>query len=152
VVFDIGGVLLTLGESGYRQAVARHLGYDALPPEYEQHVSALYRGEITEEALWAQLAGRELLPAEIDFCERTFIQHYPPIRPMLDFAAELRSMGVGTAILSNTQNLHVRAFHRMGHFAQFAPVFFSCEIGLRKPDEAVYRYVVDRLGLAPHRI
>lgn len=152
VVFDIGGVLLTLGENGYRQTVARHLGYEKLPPEYEEYVHALQRGEITEEALWAKLAGRELTDAEIDFCEQAFIDHFPPIRPMLDFAAELRSMGVGTAILSNTQNLHVRAFHRLGHFVDFNPVFYSCEIGLRKPDEAVYRHIVAELGLPAHQI
>ena len=152
VVFDIGGVLLTLGESQYRQAVARNLGYPEPPAEYEQYVGALYRGEITEEALWAKLAGRRLDPAEIELCELSFIEHYPPIRPMLDFAHELRELGVGTAILSNTQNVHVRAFHRMGHFAAFDPVFYSCEIGLCKPDEAIYRHVVATLGLPAERI
>ena len=109
--------------------VARQLGFAEFPATYEGHVSALYRGEITEEELWAKLAGRELNDAEIEFCERCFIEHFPPIRPMLDFARELRELGIGTALLSNTQNLHVRAFQRMGEFADFFPTFYSWKSG-----------------------
>lgn len=152
VVFDMGGVLLELGEAGYRQSVARHLRLEEVPPSYVDYTDALYRGEISEQALWAKLIGRPLGEAEVEACIERFIAHFPPIEPMLEFARELRRLGIGTAILSNTQDVHLRAVRRMGVLDGFDPTFFSCEIGLRKPSAAAYRHVIGTLGLAPDQI
>jgi len=152
VVFDMGGVLLQLGESAYRDVVARHLGFDGVPPAYDQYADALYRGRISEEELWSKLIGRALTEEDLEVCIQSFLTHFPPIEPMLALAEELRRHGVGTAVLSNTQNVHVRAVRRMRILDPFFPVFFSCEIGLRKPSEAIYRHVVETLGLAPGEI
>lgn len=149
VLFDVGGVLLTLGEDAFRQEVAERLGIGEVPAEYESFVPPLQRGEITEKDVWSRFAGREV---ECDFFEDVFIKHFPPNPKVLELAAELRRMGLRTAILSNTERTHGSAMRRMGFVHAFSPVFFSYEIGRRKPEREVYTYVLEQLGLPPESV
>lgn len=144
VIFDVGGVLLTLGEWEYRQEMARRLGLGALPEEYEQNLPALQRGEASEEAIWAQMAGRLVPP---DAFDDAWLAHFRPVPAMLDLAARLRALGLHTAVLSNTQSSHVRLMRRMGFLDGFDPIVMSCEAGSRKPEPAAFQHVLDRLRL-----
>lgn len=148
-LFDVGGVLLTLGEEAYRRDVAERLGLDAVPTEYESFVPALQRGEIDEGRVWAELLGREI---DTDGFADLFVRHFPPNPDMIDLAYELRSMGIGTAIFSNTQTIHVQAMRAMPFLKGFHPVFFSCEMGSRKPEMQMYQLAIQRLGVPPHQI
>lgn len=145
VIFDIGGVLLTLGEWTYRKEVAQLLGHEDLPANYAEQMPALQRGEIDEEALFVSIAGRPVNMLDFD---DSFRRYFKPIEEMLAFAAELRGMGIRTAILSNTQASHVRVMRGMNFLGGFEPVVMSCEAGVRKPEERAYQYVLDRLGLS----
>lgn len=57
VVFDVGGVLLVLGEAAYRQALCERLGLSSVPPQYEEAVPYLQRGELDEQEFWMRLSG-----------------------------------------------------------------------------------------------
>lgn len=144
VVFDVGGVLLTLGEWEYRREIARRMGLDDLPVEYEKSVPLLQRGEMAEEELWFRIAGK---PVAGNAFDDAWLAHFPPVPEMLALGQELRRLGVRTAILSNTQTSHVRLMRRMGFLEGFEPVAFSCEIGYRKPEAGAFRWVLERLGL-----
>lgn len=149
VIFDVGGVLLTLGEAEYRHRVAKALGRPAMPGRYEEVLPALQRGELAEEALWAELGGRLVQAEEFD---RDWLDLFRPVPEMLALAEELRRRGVQTGVLSNTQASHVRLMRRMGFLDGFDPVIMSCETGCRKPEPAVFHAALDRLGLEPARV
>lgn len=146
VIFDVGGVLLTLGEAEYRDRVAKLLGQPSMPGRYEESIPSLQRGEMMEEALWAELAGRPVNAEEFD---RDWLELFRPVPEMLALAAELRRRGVRTGVLSNTQASHVRLMRRMGFLDGFDPVVLSCETGCRKPEPPVFQTALDRLGLEP---
>lgn len=146
VIFDVGGVLLTLGEAEYRNRVAKLLGQPSMPGRYEESIPSLQRGEMMEEALWAELAGRPVNAEEFD---REWLELFRPVPEMLALAAELRRRGVRTGVLSNTQGSHVRLMRRMGFLDGFDPVTLSCETGCRKPEPAVFQTALDRLRLEP---
>lgn len=149
VIFDIGGVLLTLGLKEYLAVVKQELGAERFEAEYPAAAPLLEIGAAREEDVWGRIAGR---PIPYDRFDAAFAQHFRPIPQMLAFAAELRRMGLKTAILSNTVPSHVRVMRTMGFLDDFAPVALSCEIGLRKPDPAALGYVLDRLGLPPEQV
>lgn len=150
VLFDIGGVLLTLGEDAYRREVARQLGLgDALPDRYEEAIPALQRGELDEVAVWRELSGRTVPTTAFD---AAFRDNFPPVPEMLAFAAELRQRRLQTPILSNTQASHVAVMRQMGFLDDFGPVFMSCEIGHRKPERAAFAYVLEQLGLPGEQV
>src|SRR5690625_4409361 len=97
IVFDIGGVLLTLGEATYRQEAAHKLGLQALPSLYEEYMPALQRGEIDESVVWKKIAGRPVNPEAFD---SSYLAHFQPIHAMIQLAQHLREQGYITALLS----------------------------------------------------
>lgn len=149
VIFDIGGVLLTLGEWTYRQEVAQRLGLERLPETYVEQMPALQRGEIAEAELFAAMAG---MPVDMLTFDAIFQAYFKPVASMLAFARELRESGLQTAILSNTQASHVRIMRGMNFLDGFAPIVMSCEAGVRKPEERAFHYVLERLGLQPAEV
>lgn len=70
---------------------------------------------------------------------------------------EKASKNYRTFILSNTNALHVRyyfnrilkKFGTYGYSHLFEKIYFSHELGLRKPDEAIFRYVLKDAAIDP---
>lgn len=150
VLFDLGGVLFTLGEADYRREVARRLGLGAaLPEAYDHRIPALQRGEASEQDLWAALSGRRVPTTAFD---DAWLGYFHPIPAMFELARELRALGLKTAVLSNTQPSHVAIIRRLGLLDEFEPLVMSCEAGRRKPEPEVFRLVLDQLGLGPQEV
>ncbi|MFD3561252.1 HAD family hydrolase [Streptomyces sp. NPDC058686] len=68
---------------------------------------------------------------------------------MWELADELRAHGTKVAILSNSW---ANTYPDRLRDGRFEPVVISGEVGLRKPDPAVYRLLCTRLGLPPERV
>jgi epoxide hydrolase-like predicted phosphatase len=71
-----------------------------------------------------------------------------PDEAMLDGVRALRGEGVRTGLLSNSWG-DALAYDPALLEELFDDVVISSEVGLRKPDPAVYELAVERLGLAP---
>jgi putative hydrolase of the HAD superfamily len=67
-------------------------------------------------------------------------------------AAELREAGVKTGILSN---MLADMLAKLRAETDWLPLFdvqvYSCDLGLAKPDEAIYARLIEELGVAPSR-
>ena len=50
------------------------------------------------------------------------------------------------AVLSNAIPPHAQHIRKKHSLEDFDVVIFSCEVGMKKPDEAVYRLVLEKLG------
>lgn len=67
------------------------------------------------------------------------------------------NMKYNTSLLSNTNEIHLEAFHKKikqeNGISILAPffdnVYFSCEMGMRKPDEEIFREVCDQENYKP---
>ena len=68
---------------------------------------------------------------------------------MIDVVRMARSTGVRTGLLSNSWGLD---YERDGWDALFDAVVISGEVGLRKPDPAIYALAAQRLGLSREQI
>jgi len=60
--------------------------------------------------------------------------------------------GVRLALLSNAPEPLATAIDRSGWSASFDRRFYSCRLGLAKPDPAVYQAVLDDLGATPESV
>ncbi|GAA2810463.1 HAD-IA family hydrolase [Crossiella cryophila] len=67
--------------------------------------------------------------------------------PLLGVLRRARAAGLRTALLSNAEGPGPDPDSPFG--ALFDTMVLSGEVGVRKPDERVYRLTADRLGLAP---
>ncbi|GAA4981420.1 HAD-IA family hydrolase [Kitasatospora paranensis] len=72
-----------------------------------------------------------------------------PAYPVIEVARRARAAGVRTAVLSNSLGREpydpYAGFDLAGSFDE---VVLSAEVGLRKPDPAIFRLVLDRLGVS----
>ncbi|HEX4039217.1 MAG TPA: HAD family phosphatase [Acidobacteriaceae bacterium] len=70
--------------------------------------------------------------------------------PMLAWAATLQDAGFATAILSNMPFEIARCMRQeFGWLANFTHLTFSCELGLAKPDPAIYTFTCEQVGVGP---
>jgi putative hydrolase of the HAD superfamily len=93
-----------------------------------------------------QLIGT-LVALEREFAE-TGIELWDDSIPVV---RELRTRGVKTALVSNCSHSTRRIVDRLGLDEVFDEIILSFEVGLRKPDPAIYREALGRLDVEPDR-
>jgi HAD superfamily hydrolase (TIGR01549 family) len=70
----------------------------------------------------------------------------------LRYTAELAERGIPLGIISNTNAIHVQWLHaHLPELAHFRSVVWSSDVGLLKPDRAIYDLAVGSLGADPAR-
>jgi putative hydrolase of the HAD superfamily len=68
-------------------------------------------------------------------------------QPMVELLRQLRAAGVRTALLSNSWGLTAYPTHLFPEL--FDAVVISAEVGMRKPEERIFRHAAQLLGLPP---
>ena len=119
------------------------------------HRAAYDRGDISTLEYWAIVsreAGVELAPELIHQLSHTDKEMWSRVNTeMIQWLSTLRPAGYQTALLSNMQFdmiAHMRAnFPWLSHFDH---QIFSAEVRIIKPDAAIYRHCLQRLGVQPH--
>jgi putative hydrolase of the HAD superfamily len=72
---------------------------------------------------------------------------FEPVEPMYEALRKARVAGVRTCLLSNSWG---NTYPRELFDELFDQVVISGEVGLRKPDPAIFHHALDLLGLPPH--
>jgi HAD superfamily hydrolase (TIGR01509 family) len=102
-----------------------------------------------------QAAGFESTPELIDSLvemERQFTETGVELwEDSLPVVYELRQRGVKTALVSNCSHSTREIVDRLGLVEAFDEIVLSFEVGLRKPDPAIYREALGRLEVEPAR-
>jgi putative hydrolase of the HAD superfamily len=96
--------------------------------------------------------GTDPAPAAVDRAAGMLTRMFAGMRvetSMLDVLRAVRLAGVRTGLLSNSWGLE---YERTGWDTLFDAVVISGEVGLRKPDPAIYELAARRLGLPPEQI
>ncbi|QEO10422.1 HAD family hydrolase [Protaetiibacter larvae] len=153
VVFDYGEVISMSQSEHDRLALLGTASQEAADfwPVYWRHRDALDRGELRVVAYWnavaADLGASWDLPTiqrlwAIDF--RSWISVEPGT---VELIAELHAGGTRTALLSNAGFDFGDPFRNSPIATVFEKVFVSAELGLLKPEPAIYRHVIAELGI-----
>lgn len=163
LVLDLGGVLIDVHYERTAEAF-KALGVDRFEEQFSKArqtdlFDRFERGEIKpavfRDEVRAKL-GPHLKDAQIDTCWNAMLGTIPPGR--LALVEDLR-MRYRVYLLSNTNRIHVPAFlkivekeNRVADFKQeFDGVYFSCDLGLRKPEAAIFHRVLKDTHAAPER-
>ena len=154
LIWDMGGVLLRTEDGTPREELAARLGTNRralerlvfASPSAEQAM----RGEIPVEEHWTAV-GRSLAlsAAEMIEFQKAFWAGDRIDDRLVDAIRGLRGR-YQTALLSNAwSNMHETAAMRYRFLDAFDVVVFSAEIKLAKPDERIYRHVLEQLNVEP---
>lgn len=161
LILDFGGVLVTMpGDSPSARRLAAEMGltHDRLIPEIldsEEWQQALV-GKIDAEELDRRLHARFGLSwktGQPSIIARWFADEQLS-HELLELADSLRRPpDFQVAVLSNAAtDLEQQILHeKLDILHRFDLVINSARVGLRKPDPAIYRLTLERLGVAPHQ-
>jgi len=164
IVFDLGNVLIDID---YTKAMSQMKSVlpNALHPKVDQCYAAEFhkayeRGEIDSPSFrnaFRDYFEQDWSDNEVDALWNSLLGSLPAYR--LDLVRKLKSQ-YQVAILSNTNEIHIQAVevmlaqeYGMDNFSSlFDWVFYSHQVGLAKPDRAIYQHLVDTVGVDPSQI
>jgi len=159
IIFDLGGVIINLDPARTRSAFTQ-LGltnFDALYSFAQQSgvfdlfdkgllSNADFRNEMRKHI------GNEVTDSQIDTAWNAMLLDVPSEK--IELLRHMKSR-YRTFLLSNTNRIHVECFsaelERVHGSIDFSPwmecCYYSCEIGMRKPDEEIFRFVLNENNL-----
>ena len=155
IIFDYGNVLCA---PQLRQDVEAMAAVFQVSPAQFEKVYWPYRlpydeGRLDAVSYWRTVAhdlGRPLAESDIQRLIQLDVSSWTHLDArMMEWARRARASGIRTAILSN-MHLELRNWivHESGWFADFDFATFSCDLGIAKPDAAIYQHCLSGLGVA----
>jgi putative hydrolase of the HAD superfamily len=156
VIFDYGMVLTGPQDPGCHQALLRIIG---LPPArfeslYWADRHAYDEGKLTGITFWQKLvheAGLNLAPGTVEQLSNLDARMWSTENPaMLAWQLQLKQRGLLTAILSNMgDNVLASVERTFNWLPRFDVLIWSYQWHMAKPDPAIYRLCLDKLGVRP---
>ncbi len=161
IIFDLGGVLLNIDYHRTRQAFEK-LGVKNFNAMYSQAGAddlfiSLEKGSIKEKNFYDEIRKRTgLLLTDEDIRDAWNAILLGFREKSLHYLNQLRS-NYRLFLLSNTNHIHLREFNRMYHLQprgknfdqHFEKAYYSCNVGMRKPDRDIYELLVRENDLSP---
>ena len=155
VVFDFGMVLTGPPDAAAHAEMRRITGLETERFEslYWADRHAYDEGKLTGIGFWQKLvsdAGLDLPASAIEELNRWDARMWTTIDPvMLAWQQKLKAHGLLTAILSNLGDAVLASLKReFAWLSQFDALVWSYQLGIAKPDPAIYRHVLEQLGAA----
>lgn len=157
LLFDFGGVIINIDYSLTVEAMRRHGSAIAFTQAAQAELfDQMETGQLSPEQFRGGLRqhyGLTATDAELDAAWNAMLLDVPAER--LALIAELRAQGYQTALLSNTNQIHIEEInHRLQ--AQYGlehgiadcldRVFYSQQVGLRKPGEEIFRHALQAMN------
>lgn len=150
VIFDADGVAIFPWRAA--QFFEREYGIT-------REMASGFFGGIFGDCLVGQADLKEVLPPYLaqwrwqasvdDFIRVWFEAENAPDERVVDVVHALRKSGLACYLASNQEKYRAEYIRtQMGFAGIFERLFFSCELGCKKPDRAYYEHITETLGLA----
>jgi putative hydrolase of the HAD superfamily len=155
VVFDYGNVISAPQSAVHRAAIEACAGIDParLWERYWGCREDYDRGIATAAQFWSAVTDRALLTHEVAALTAEDAASWSTLSlPALAAIEALAARGQRLALLSNAPVEVARHIETLPVLAQFSPRLFSCDVGLTKPDPAIFALLLARLGSPPSEV
>lgn len=163
IIFDIGGVL-QVGQkqrkkpcqkhaSGVHEEIAEKLGIDI--DQYFDSIDTYYaksiEGKITKKQLLKRISKNlEVSEKKIEkLYYKAYKKKFKINKQLFKQALKLKKQGYKIGILSDQWHLSRKAHIPPILEKNFNPVIVSCDIGIRKPNLEIYKFILKQLNLKP---
>lgn len=155
-IFDMGGVLIKSPRTAVGDHLQNELSIDqeTVNEIWRDLIPLLGSGKIDEKEFWQRISKKyRTRPVSLDenLLGKTFIETLENNEELLEYIKSMGQKGIKLAVLSNTIEPHAKPVRESGIFEPFDYVFLSHEVGLRKPDPAIYEHAIEIMGINPAR-
>lgn len=154
-IFDLGNVIVDID---FNRVLGVWSDYSRVPlanlqksftmgEAFHQHE----RGEISDEAFAHKLCEEMALPLSFEQFSAGWQAVFVALRPdVIDIMHKLRAQGHRVVVLSNTNRLHTTYWPEQYPEIRAAAdnIYLSQEMGLRKPEPAIYQQVLEQEGFS----
>lgn len=153
VVFDVGRVLIDFGYDDFFALLRSRGAQIGDEADFAEKVGLIpyEHGRIGDAEFLERLGGLLTEPLPGADLAAAWNNIFDPVDEMLDFAGALNGR-CRVFLLSNTSGMHWRHLqerYRLGDLCR--DLLASCEVGVMKPDPAIYRACEERFKLCPER-
>ncbi len=161
IIFDLGGVIINLDIKATISSfnALTTVSFEEIYTQAKQTTlfDLFDKGKIEEKEFFRELASKLNYKGEHEHLLNAWnamLLDFPEER--LDTLVEAKS-NYNTFLLSNTNETHISVFennlyqeHGVKHFSDyFDGLYYSCRMGMRKPDEEIFEYVLTKNKLVP---
>lgn len=161
IIFDLGGVIINLDILATIEAFNQisDVPFETFYTQAKQNpiFNLFDKGEISEFDFFNELRKELRFKGDDELLYNAWNRMLLDIpEERLDLLIETKQ-GYQTFLLSNTNETHIAVFERelyQNHGVRnfndyFDKVYYSCRIGMRKPDEEIFNYVLTKNKLKP---
>lgn len=166
VVFDVGGVLTSpLRETFEKISAGGVVDLDKVGPQFRDTFMVghdgdlpshrLERGEITIDEFVATLGEARDAVWTLMHPEspHSLFTHVTPHAGMHGLVDDARRAGYKTGIVSNIFTEYIPRWDQItNHVGRFDSVVYSCSVGVRKPNKAIFDIALAELALQAHEV
>jgi putative hydrolase of the HAD superfamily len=150
VVFDWGGVLIDNPADDLMEYCAKRMGVsmEVLENEWIEFEEQFQKGLISENEMWERI-GKKLninKPVTGSLWKEAVKSLFVDKENVFELVTKLRENGIKTGFLSNTEMPTREYFYESGLDKYFDEIVFSCVEQTRKPDEKIFKILLEKLG------
>ncbi len=155
VIFDLGNVLIDIDWQVTYNCLLKFAAVEEFDwSGFERLLFSAERGEINAQGFrdgLRRLLGSDVSDEQIDRCWNSMIFDFKEQRK--EIVKELRKF-YPVYVLSNINEIHRRYVESQPYWQPelFDKVFFSCKMGSRKPEERIYRKVIEEIGVRANHV
>lgn len=149
VLFDADGVLQR-PTIDWRATLASFAGPGQNPDDFilelmaSELPSIMGKGDFADAI--AEVLARSNSTAEVSEVLELW-RHFESVPEVIDIIQELRAGGVGCHLATNQQSFRRMIMHEERHYGDwFDQTFYSCDLGVSKPDPEYFRRILDAIG------
>jgi len=155
VIFDLGNVLVNYDGKATLKAISdlAEVSLEALLAHNQTVDHAFGTGQLSGPDYYALLGQKFGLAASYDSFVAACCRYQRRNEAALAFVRELQAReDVAVGIISNTNEVHASWLHaNLPELKQFSSVILSNEVGLIKPDPAIFKLALHQLGVLPEQ-
>lgn len=158
VLFDVGGVLVDWKDVWLYCIVSKMFGISEiiLTRECEKEITNLHTGKIAEKDFWRQI-GKKVKSLELGAVTKsliydTFKQKAKLNNSILEMIKNMQENGIKVGTLSNLETTTLSILEEFGILNNLEFQFYSHKIGSAKPDNKIFKYVLDNVPFKPSEI
>ncbi len=152
ILFDIGGVLIEYGDVFKTASQELDIPHNLLDSTFDKYDAEITTGLITPQKLYLNCLRNNEITADKNYnFMLSWIKDYSSIRPAHDLLTKLTEK-YKVGLFSNIYKGMVPELIKQDLLPNinYSYQFISCDMGLQKPDEKAYQYIVNQIKIKGH--